>query len=103
MRAFAPNGREIVGTAESMPCMYEIADDSFAIVNGELTFEHTGEYKDYYDAVEQNHDAGGQPLYQDEDGIEWPQNKLVLETVAGDYCEWEPDRRRQTVIRHQVA
>lgn len=76
LRAYAPNGHEIIGTLESLQgCA--LADVSKDPVTGAVRIDYAGETKLYWDTQETVGDAAGQTLYLDELGNEVPENQLL--------------------------
>lgn len=78
MKAFAPNGLEIVGTREIIPGVASITRDSFAKdSDGNLTFEHRGGTEVHWDA-QKTVTRDGRTVFVDEDGAEWTGDMIVL-------------------------
>lgn len=77
MKLIAPNGKRIVGTAESMLVTYGI-DVLGRNPDGSINFEHNGENKEYDETAEQRTDENGESLFTDEDGVDWPESRLTL-------------------------
>ncbi len=75
----APNGKRIVGTPESMLCMYSI-DVHGKNPDGTIDFEYDGNVaKAYDDTAQQRKDRRGRRLFQDTDGVDWPEHKLTVQ------------------------
>jgi hypothetical protein len=77
LKAYAPNGRPIIGTSDLIPgcalgAVFKEAPD------GELQVEFEGETRVYWDGQYQVTDDEGRELYQDDDGGEWPESELVF-------------------------
>ncbi len=81
MYAFAIDGTPIRGTLENTPGMARIAEDSFAQGEDGLTFDNSGGTEHFYNDQE-TVIKDGQTIYVDEDGDEWPENKVVLHEVS---------------------
>lgn len=79
----APNGKRIVGTSESMLCMYRI-DVLGKKPDGTFEFEYTGDSTDYGETAEQRKDKRGRRLFQDSDGRDWPEHKLRIEDIPDE-------------------
>lgn len=78
MKAFAPNGLEILGTYEMCPCRAEITQGSFKReADGSIEFDYYGETEMFYDA-QKIVKKDGECLYLDSDGNEWKESELVL-------------------------
>lgn len=75
---YAPSGRKIVGTAESL-----LATAYTVVVgrepDGSIDFDYEGESKMHWDTQETRKDANGENLWTDEDGVDWPESCLSLE------------------------
>lgn len=73
----APNGKRITGTSESM-----LTRRGFDLIgqnaDGTFEFEYNDDYTDYSQTEEQQKDERGQRLFQDEDGNDWPEDRLKL-------------------------
>ncbi len=85
---YAPNGKPIVGTSETMLTLrgfncYGRNPD------GSLQIEANDYYKDFPETEEQRRDARGVLLFQDESGIDWPEDYLSLE---GETLKPTPER-----------
>jgi hypothetical protein len=86
LKAFAPNGRPIIGTSDLVPgcALAAVFKDS---AEAPVAVEFEGETKMYWDGQYQNTDAAGRELYQDDWGGEWPEDDLVfLDPGAHDHA-----------------
>ena len=75
---YAPNGRQIVGTAD------ELLATAYAIVcgrhpDGSLAYDYAGESKIHWDTQTPKRDRRGEVLWTDVDGRDWPESSLHLE------------------------
>lgn len=87
MKAFAPNGSQILGTLERLSGRAEITADSFEKEpGGGLAFGWTGETEIFYDDQETVMRSGGivegeeavQRVFLAEDGTEWLEDNILL-------------------------
>lgn len=79
MRAFAPNGSEIVGTLERLSGRAEIAPGSFSARDGGgVDFEWEGGTEIFYDDQETVTVENRWRMFLAEDGGEWPENQIEL-------------------------
>lgn len=76
MRAYAPNGSLIVGTAETTPTTAKIDPDSFGEGGGGP--RHTGETRVYPGGQRQKRGPGGDLLYVDQEGRTWERAELTV-------------------------
>ncbi len=78
MKAFSPNGTQIIGTLEHLSGRAEIVADTFTVnPDGTVDFDWEGSTEIFYDdqgTVTQN----DQRIFLDENGDEWPENVLVV-------------------------
>lgn len=93
----SPTGKRIWATADSLLASAEL------MWNADGTWEHVGESKMHWDTQVQRLNGSGQPLFEDEDGEEWPFELLVWNDeyakkdarvsqfikVGCDNCDWE--------------
>lgn len=80
MKAFAPNGSQIIGTLEQLSGRAEIAADSFSKdpgIDGGVQFEWQGGTEIFYDDQETVVEDG-ERIFLAEDGTEWPENQITL-------------------------
>lgn len=78
MRAFAPNGSQIIGTLERLFARAEIRADSFERKpDGTVDFAWEGETKIFYDDQE-TVVRNNQVIFLTEDGDECPEDKTIL-------------------------
>jgi hypothetical protein len=75
MNAYAPNGKRIVGTADTIPGTAKIAPDSFT-EDGD--FDHTGNTDVHWNGQQTEMDDG-EPLFVDEEGVVWKKSELTIE------------------------
>jgi hypothetical protein len=78
MRAFAPNGLEIIGTFERIQARAEIIDGSFSRTkDGKLSFDYQGSTEVFWE--EQHTEIrNGSPLFLDEMGEIWAEDDITL-------------------------
>lgn len=77
----APNGYEIIGTAEMVLCTAYINDDGWTRKpDGSLDFDHSGTNEIHWDSQKGLY-RDGKILFADEDGGEWLENDLVVTTL----------------------
>ncbi|MGY4224361.1 hypothetical protein ACVMIH_001722 [Bradyrhizobium sp. USDA 4503] len=78
MQAFAPNGSEIVGTADLIPgnAWCEVLGRK---PDGSLEFEYCDETKVCWDGQHTTKDERGKLLFVARDGTEWPEDSIHLE------------------------
>lgn len=78
MRAFAPNGSPIVGTAEIVYATALVSEASYQRAeDGSLDFEYDGETEIDWDTQETQKEKG-QRLFIAEDGQTWRETQIVL-------------------------
>jgi hypothetical protein len=83
-RLVAPDGTPIRGTVENLPATAYINVDSVTQKeDGTYDFEWSGTTECWWDAQE-TATRDGQRLFDDENGNEWPENELVLESLYDD-------------------
>lgn len=78
--AFAPNGRQILGTLERIEGRADAVDGTWRKTNQGLQFDFTGQTEVFWDGqvtAEQN----GHKVYLDDEGNEWTEDQLVLKEV----------------------
>ena len=79
MKAIAPNGSPIIGTADLVPGNALIAGCSwFQDEDGNLAFEWKGETEMCWDGQYTRTDERGKTVYVAEDGTEWPEDQIKL-------------------------
>ena len=100
MRAYAPNGSLIVGTAETTPTTAKIDPDSFGEGGGGP--RHTGETRVYPGGQRQKRGPGGDLLYVDQEGRTWERAELTVgpEAASVEVKEKSGDKpTRETTVR----
>lgn len=78
MKAFAPNGAEIIGTCDMIPGNALISNFT-RLPDGSLELDWVGETEVCWDGQETKTDARGQTIYVDDNGNEWPEDQVSLE------------------------
>ena len=79
MKAIAPNGKAIIGTAELTPGTALISEGSWVLnKDGVLEFEFLGETEMDWDGQYTKETPQGRMLFVDEDGNEWPDDEIKL-------------------------
>ena len=78
MKAFAPNGKEIVATADTVPGNALVSEFRRA-PDGSLDIDHSGETKMCWDGQTTTRDDRGQRVFVDSAGNEWPEDAIHLE------------------------
>jgi hypothetical protein len=83
MQAFAPNGKQIIGTYEMCPARAEISLNSFGRdTDGTVSFDYAGESEMFWDGME-TVTKEGKIVFLDGDGNEWTEDQIELrEEVA---------------------
>jgi hypothetical protein len=77
VKLIAPNGKLIVGTAESM-LVTQTIEVLGREADGSISFEYTGDATDHGETCEQRKNRRGKLLYTDTDGFDWPEHKLKI-------------------------
>lgn len=87
MKAYAPNGKIIVATLETIPGSCALHEDAFErAADGSLVIEYDGSGTDIdWDGQEAARD-NGEVVFIDEAGDPWPESQIRLEGEA----EWKP-------------
>lgn len=84
MKAFAPNGSQIIGTFENITARAEIVADTFTkLPDGTLEFEYAGGTEVFWDD-QRTIQKDGEDIYLAEDGTEWKQSELTLRDEEED-------------------
>lgn len=82
LQAFTPKGKPILGTLEKMEARADIVRGSWKRTRKGLVFEHSGYTEVFWESQETAKNRRGKTLFLDEDGNEWPEDKLILKEVA---------------------
>ncbi len=78
MKAFAPNGSQIIGTLENLTGRAEIVADTFTKAeDGTLEFEWEGGTEVFWDD-QRTIERDGEDIYLAEDGTEWKASEIEL-------------------------
>jgi hypothetical protein len=78
MKAFAPNGLQILGTLEMIQGRAEIECATFGRdEKGVVTFEYAGDTEIFWDE-QKTAQKNGHDIFLDEEGWEWTEEELVL-------------------------
>ena len=78
MKAYAPNGAQIIGTAELTPGTALTMDDSFERdASGSISYDYAGETKMHWDGQE-TIERNGKVVLIDENGEEWTEDQIEL-------------------------
>jgi hypothetical protein len=82
MKAFAPNGKEIRGTLETV-CGVAEGQEFTRAADGSIEFVYSGSTDIWWDE-QKTVTRQGQRVFIDEDGAEWPESKIVIEGEAAE-------------------
>jgi hypothetical protein len=76
MKLTAPNGKRITHSVDRMTVYHHISD---VWPNDGGTFGYdVDDYEDDTNSIEPVTDKRGSPIFVDETGVEWPQDKITL-------------------------
>lgn len=101
MRAYAPNGNLIIGTAEMIPATDKVDPDSVRREeDGTLTALPTGETELFYGGQYQESGEGGTLFWVGEGGETWNEREVVLgpETALVEVKESGAEAPREVVV-----
>jgi len=79
MKAYAPNGKQIVGIVETIILTAFVDKDRFQrLESGAVAFSYSGEYDFVWDSHAPILEEDGQRVFIDEDGKHWREDQIEM-------------------------